>query len=225
MEINKSPIKGPISIEDYVKEVYNKIPETKSFQIAGGFEIPKGVNYELLTTNNILGRLLKIAENNIVAVSEMGNGKSKDYTTDYSKINVDGYNLAKCIPGMNDGKGIEDTCFVSGNYNLNRNKSKIGLVDESITSMIEMDDIGDNGRRKSGNILSIHFTGDGPIKEELSIPEFIKKELQNSKYGINEDNKENIKIICGDTNITVSKCKHLLNNSNMNHNKKLNLNW
>lgn len=205
----------------YLSELQNEIPIAKDFQICGGFEIPN-VDLKSLKTDNILKRLCQIARENVVAVSEMGNGKSEDYKTKYREVNIkpdnETFNLGQHIPCLDDTNGINDTCFVirsndefecENNPNNPNNPSIIFSKNDN----------------KCG-ILSIHFASNGPnllteetkervgketFTNEKAISEFVKEQLteekvKSKKYKLNDDNKKKIRVVCGDTNITISKC-------------------
>ena len=57
-----------VSLQEYINNIYLEIPDSKKFQVAGGFEIPNGINLENLLASNILKRLCSIAENNLVVI-------------------------------------------------------------------------------------------------------------------------------------------------------------
>lgn len=180
---------GHTTLENYVNQIYKKIPESKLFQISGGFEIPAGVNLENLSTDKIFRRLCAISKHNVVALSEMGNGT--DYTTTYN-ITENGFTLNEHIQNIDNDKGINDTCFVVGE-NI---PATILATIPGITNKISLNGI---------TFASIHFSGDGPDKDNQDIPTFLKSQLVIS--GINKD--DNVKVLCGDTNITLSKCSKL----------------
>jgi hypothetical protein len=223
IELNEIPLIPKDSrdtTKTYLSMLHNddKTKRAKEFQICGGFEIPDGVDLESLKTDNILQKLCQIARQNVVAVSEMGDGK--DYTTDYKKVNfkkekegkvyID-FNLGKHIPCLDDTKGIDDTCFVIHDMN------KFKCEDNNPSIIFTKNMISNNC-----GILSIHFASNGPnlltketkeragkqpITNEKAISEFVKEQLvADNKYKLNENNKKRVRVVCGDTNITISKC-------------------
>ena len=192
------------TMEEYNKNFLKKVSEAAVFQLTGGFEIPSDVtpdNLERLNTTEILKRLLTTSNgNNVIAVSEFGNGIKAEYTTDLNNTkdpNNPNETLAKRIPGLDGNTFILDTCFVLGNEVPNVN---------TVPNVITVDGI---------SIASVHFSGDGPnsmVSHQVGddfisqvgddfISEFIKRELES--VGINSN--ANINIVCGDTNITRSK--------------------
>ena len=175
-----------VSLQEYINNIYLEIPDSKKFQVAGGFEIPNGINLENLLASNILKRLCSIAENNLVVISEMGNGS--DYSTSYD-ISFDDFNLKDHIPDISSSTGVDDTCFVVGNNVEHLEKT-------GRTNIIGVDGI---------NFASIHLSGDGPNGTGETIPTFISNQLIKSQV----TPADNISVICGDTNITHDKCSKL----------------
>ena len=195
-----------------------EISRAKEFQICGGFEIPDRDNLKSLKTDNILKKLCQIARQNVVAVSEMGDGE--DYDKKYKDVNFqkekenrvyENFNLGQHIPCLDDNKGINDTCFVV--HDMKKFKCKDNNPSIIFTNNMISNNCG---------ILSIHFASNGPnlltketkerygkqpITNEKAISEFVKEQLvADNKYNLNKDNIPKIRVVCGDTNITISKC-------------------
>jgi hypothetical protein len=176
-----------------------KINKWEDCQFIGGFDIPKeAITQERLTylePSNVLSRLNKLATNNIVAVSELVKTGDTNVTDSLQKKNIFG-----CVV---------DVGFVSDLNNLSNNIETYNHV-----STIKDKNQQDLAERRivfkynnTLKILNIHLPSDGPKgkpnKKPKSISDFISDELKN--YIITDEDKLNINVICGDTNITTKK--------------------
>jgi hypothetical protein len=176
---------------------YRQVPKEQylqnQFQTTGGFELAflqdstlssemKDTLLDRLKVENVYSRLYNMSKNNIVAVSECIKGSSEDTS------NVVFYN--KNIPrnryinilGCDKDTGIVlDTGFESYPFN---------------DSILNYNDL---------KISSIHLPGDGPntLDKIENKPHSIHQFLE--KY-IPENILSSADVICGDTNITYSKC-------------------
>lgn len=157
----------------------------EDFQIAGGFLLPTNqVFLDRFNANFIKGRIERISNGNIIAASEVDDD-NKVTSTQYNGIIGPG---GTPVTGL-----IKDTCFISTN---------IPNINYDNTAKKPYNIINYGGKK----IASIHLRGDGPKKPKVkqipaqSIEEFLRTEFDT--FGIGPD----IDVICGDTNITISKC-------------------
>jgi hypothetical protein len=213
-DINNSPIKIDGKGISFI-QLFNKIlkldnPELSEFketlQIMGGFKPvfldnqsiteQKQTEYlERLETTNIFSRLNVVSKNNIVAVSEMPMDPEKGQKTEIKetlkheqKILNSLYNPSKKGKQVDDCKLILPSTISTSNTHEDINKK----------------------------ILNVHFDGDGPIKYNKTISQFLDLELykciknDDGTGDVHKDedyiNKlQKVEIICGDTNITAKK--------------------
>jgi hypothetical protein len=185
------------TVQDYVDDIRSINPVfINTCAVTGGFNLPEKEDVlKHLKIDSIFDRLFKIADNNLVFASEMGEGELKYNNVKFSKDNNAKIRGLEPIP---DSSVINDTCVLtsstyigealsvnSGKYTVEPGKGRYKLVP-----------IDGNGNL----VASIHLSGDGPAGEKENEPKtienFIKSHLPADK---------NICIFCGDTNITTLK--------------------
>lgn len=179
---------------------YKEIPREQylqnQFQTTGGFELAflqdsalssemKESLLERLKVENVYSRLYKIAENNIIAVSECIKGSPDDTSNVvfYNKKTRRNTNIT--ISGCDKDTGFAvDTKFESYQYSNN---------------ILNYNDL---------KISSIHLPGDGPNTldpidhKSYSISQFLENYIPENVLSTAD-------VICGDTNIKYSKCSIL----------------
>jgi hypothetical protein len=184
------------TVQTYADDIRSIDPEfINTCAVAGGFNLPKQEVLQYLKIDSIFERLFKIADNNLVFASEMGEGK-----LEYNNVKFSTENNAK-IRGLEpipDSSVINDTCVLtsstdigealglnSGKYIVEPGKGRYKLVPINTDGDL---------------VASIHLSGDGPAgdkeKDPKTIANFIKSHLPDDK---------NICMFCGDTNITTLK--------------------
>jgi hypothetical protein len=202
---------------DYL--THNIKAKWRDFQFIAGFDIPSDVGdaIKFLTPKSVYKRLEILANNNIIAVSEFAKNKEIDVLHEFfdktQKPEIYGCNL--------------DTGFVTNKIN------KLKCDEINIPNPNPEKEIRENllilnvGNLK---IVSIHFASNGPksltemmhgckytgkggvftllegITPQKVIKEFIFSEFKRFVPRDNTTLKE-VNVICGDTNITVEKCK------------------
>lgn len=144
-----------------------------------------------LEPSNILLRLDKLATDNIVAISEL----IRSGDTMVVANNLTNKNIYNCVV---------DVGFVT-NKNITT-FDDVGSMSSGTPEEKTKRELAERGSVLKYNtlkILNIHLPSDGP-KQKIpkSISAFISDELK--KYKIAD--KQNINVICGDTNITIKKC-------------------
>jgi len=175
-------------------EGFKSNPDVVSLQTTGGFAI-KSLDAQTLSNlqvGKIYERLGYLSQNNVVAVSECTKGpESPDNVVlnmlkDPRFANVSMYGCDK------------DTGFVIGSSDKS-NTSATEILDaadkKTVTSILNFNGI---------KIASVHLPGDGPKKKSQTIEQFLDENLSNLK-------SQNVDVVLGDTNITVSKAPSLVN--------------
>jgi hypothetical protein len=179
---------------------YTQVPKEQylqnQFQTTGGFELAflqdsslssqiKEALLERLKVENVYSRLYKMSKNNIIAVSECIRGSDEDTSNVVFYNNKTPRNRYINILGCDKDTGfVVDTGFQSYTFNDN---------------ILNYNDL---------KISSIHLPGDGPnaIDKIENKPHSIHQFLETF---IPENIISEADVICGDTNITYSKCSIL----------------
>ena len=203
------PTNTNINMRDLIRVLTNNLNKNyEKFQIIGGFVYPTDVkDLNNLKVENVLKRLLNIInnynkrKNNIYAISELV-FKDDNYTK-----NVETENLIQELNKHNihNDSFKDDLGFLSSKLNL-----KYDFKCDEYTSELSLYD--------NFKIVNLHFESYGPNAngKAITIEEFILNNLL-------EIDVENVKILCGDTNITISKSNRHSNNEINDIDDKVNL--
>lgn len=155
-------------------------------QTVGGFDVntTDKTTLEYLQVDNVYKRLGVLAQNNLVAVSELIKQNPEAGNVVYANIRFE--NIHGCE---------EDTGFVSVPMYSYTESAEVKLPGN-----IRIESVG-SGMNKI-KIASIHLPGDGPKtlkgKGDASIAAFLRNNLESIV-------NENVDVVCGDTNITIAK--------------------
>ena len=175
----------------------------KNLQFIAGFDIPltdndnpltDNINFlNFLTTDSVYERLEILAENNIIAVSELAKGVGDETKVEeiYFKKYKPKFHGCNLDTGFITSKAVLDAIPI-------QIPDPLSVKDETRENLVIL---------SVGNlkIVSIHFDSAGP--KSIVIEEFIDKQFKRFVPTDKLGTIKEVNVICGDTNITVEKSK------------------